>query len=324
MADGKTNTLTPRDFEKLLDDELSERTRNKIEEYELTYRELSEKERDACLIAVIDRLFSQDADASGQHRLGVWEKGWSENLDALISTPGDKDALTPRYFGKTDKKNIIRLNSNFVAADTDGFERKILAVILEWLFEKYMKDADSIYEFGCGTGHHLLQVREVNKSAKLYGLDWAEASQKIIAKMVEGGMLENAEGKRFDFFNPDYKLKLDKDSVVYTVAALEQVGENYKDFLDYLIGNKPKIVVHVEPIQELLDENNLLDYLSIAYAKKRNYLWGFLDYLKKNGVSVFWRVHIIWRNNRMAVFASGERLKKWKASFCVLWRFLIE
>jgi hypothetical protein len=33
--------------------------------------------------------------------------------------------------------------------------------LLDWVFEKYITNVDSVYEFGCGTGHNLLRVRDL-------------------------------------------------------------------------------------------------------------------------------------------------------------------
>ena len=154
-----------------------------------------------------------------------------------------------------------------------------LSIILEWLFEKYATQASSVYEFGCGTGHHLLRLRALNHSAKLYGLDWAEASQKIIEEMVAKGIAKDIVGRKFDFFNPDESFVLDDNSVAYTVGALEQVGSNHEKFIEYLIKNKPRVCFHVEPVGELLDDTNLLDYLTKEYYKKRNYLSNFIGHL---------------------------------------------
>lgn len=93
-------------------------------------------------------------------------------------------------------------------------------------------------------------------------------------------MDKKIEPHRFDFFEPDNSFEIKDKSVVYTVAALEQVGDNYKKFINYLLEKKPNICIHFEPISELLDENKLNDLLSIQYFKNRNYLNGFLDYLK--------------------------------------------
>src|SRR3989344_3164408 len=81
--------------------------------------------------------------------------------------------------------------------------------------------------------------------------------------------------------NPHKKLKLADNSAIYTLGSLEQVGSNYKAFVSYLLQNKPYICINIEPIAELLDENKLIDNLAIKYFKKRNYLDGYLDYLKR-------------------------------------------
>ena len=87
--------------------------------------------------------------------------------------------------------------------------------------------------------------------------------------------------RKFDYFNPDYRFKLPPKSAVFTRESLEQTGSKYKKFVQYLLKNKPQIVVHLEPITELLRENKLVDSLAIRYARKRNYLNEYLDYLRK-------------------------------------------
>jgi hypothetical protein len=91
----------------------------------------------------------------------------------------------------------------------------------------------------------------------------------------------NIHGFNFDFFKPDHSFKLDKNGAVITISALEQTGIKFNRFVNYLLKNKPEICIHIEPIYELLDDNNLMDFLSIKYIQKRNYLWGFLDHLRK-------------------------------------------
>ena len=65
------------------------------------------------------------------------------------------------------------------------------------------------------------------------------------------------------------------------MGLLEQVGHDYKAFISYLLKNKPAICINIEPIAEVLDANKLIDNLAIKYFRKRNYLNGYLDYLKK-------------------------------------------
>ena len=124
-----------------------------------------------------------------------------------------------------------------------------------------------------------MRLRDINPSAVLYGLDWTAASQKIISLLVDKKYASNIYGQRFDYYNPDMAFRLNKNAVVYTVASLEQIGSHHNKFIDYLLENRPTLCIHIEPISELLDENNFVDYLSIAYFRKRNYLSGFLTRL---------------------------------------------
>jgi len=272
----KTN-INYKDIEKLFDDKLSDYVKNKITGYKLAYSPLSENEKEQVLIRIVNTLLDPFLVYSGPHRLKQWEKGWGQNL-AEFKKEKTADSVFPHYHGKYE---INRLNQSFVKGMSPNYERNMLYVILDYVFDKYLREAENIYEFGCGTGHNLLKVREVNPSANLFGLDWAKSSQKIIKQMSDSGLAGNIRGYNFDFFKPSKKIKLADNSTIYTVAAIEQIGLNYKAFVSYLLKNKPDICLHVEPIAELLDENKLIDNLSIKYFRKRNYLNGYLDYLKK-------------------------------------------
>jgi len=151
---------------------------------------------------------------------------------------------------------------------------RMLYTIVDKYADKYMSKVMNIYEFGAGTGHNLLRMRLHNFFADLYGFDWARSSVKVMKRL-------GLTVKQFDFFNPDYKIVLEENSAVYTVAALEQTGNMYHAFVEYLLRNKPSIVVHIEPIPELLDKTKLIDYLSIKYMEKRKYLSDYLIYLKE-------------------------------------------
>jgi hypothetical protein len=272
----KKRTLTHKDFENLFKENLSDYVKKKICEYSLEYYDITDAERDSCIKTNIAALISKNLVKAGKHRLEQWEEGWKENLKNVIESQ-DINSIVPNYFGKYD---YVRINQTFVKPASKEFEYRTLCVIVDWLFDKYIREADAIYEFGCGTGYHLLRARKVNLTATLWGLDWVPASQEIIKQIASKGVISRLFAQRFDYFNPDMDFQLDKNSIVYTVASLEQTGSKFKKFVNYLIKNKSKLCIHVEPISELLDQNNLIDYLSIEYFKKRNYLDGFLTYLR--------------------------------------------
>ena len=273
----ETKVITQQEIEHYFKDDISNLVSEKLKNYNFMYQEVNNDERDHIIRAIVNDLMSNNLVRAGEHRQEKWESGWDENLKMLSST-GNIKSIIPMYFGKY---GVVRLGQRFIKTQSDDFEYKMLKLILDWLFYKYFRDAAHIYEFGCGTGHNLIHLREYNKKAVLWGLDWTKSSQEIIKNSAIN--LDDAKlyGYNFDYFNPDYKFKLDKDGILFTVASLEQIGNKFHKFVDFVLQNKPGLCIHVEPIAELLDENNLLDFLSIEYFKRRNYLDGFLTYLRE-------------------------------------------
>lgn len=269
--------LTPSDFEKAFGEKLSQYVKNKIRQYNFQYRKPTQKERDRFIKKILEILLDQSIEPVGKHRRPKWEKGWSENLSKYKKAAVIKN-LSPMYFGKYD---CIRWNQNFIIPLSKNFEANSLGLIQDWLFDLYLRQAKTVYEFGCGTGHNLLRLRTINKKAVLWGLDWTKSSQKLIDRIQQANPDPKLRSHNFDFFKPDYSFKLDKESVVLTIASLEQTGHEFKKFINYLVKEKPKLVIHIEPVYELLDKNNVFDYLSLKYFQKRNYLWGLLDYLRR-------------------------------------------
>ena len=299
------------DIAKLFNDELSDYVKNKISEYKLVCSPLSKSEEEQVYIKIINTLLDPFLVYSGPHRLKQWEKGWGQNLAELNKEKTTK-AIFPHYHGKYE---INRLNQAFVKGISPNYERNMLYVILDYVFDKYLRKAENIYEFGCGTGHNLLKAREVNPSANFFGLDWAKSSQKILKQMADTGLEKNIKGYNFDFFKPNVKIKLADNSAVYTVAALEQIGSSYKPFVSYLLRNKPAVCLHIEPIAELLDENKLIDNLSIKYFRKRNYLNGYLDYLKELEKKGKIKIIEAKRTYIGSLFIEGYSIIVWRPEF---------
>ncbi len=295
-----------KDFEEIFGEALSDRVGKKIEDYKFVYEDFTAEERDALILRILEVLNAPDIIRAGQHRLDQWNDGWAENLTLLKES--SPSALIPKYFGKYPR---LRWRQKFIKPISDNFEYNMLAAIQDWLFDRYLKDVGSIYEFGCGTGHNLKRAREANSEAILYGLDWVASSQEIIALTAEKENDKKLKGIRFDMFHPDKTLSLDENSGIYTIAALEQIGDGFKDFVAYLLDKKPKICIHVEPIGEVLDPRNLMDYLSLQYFKKRNYLNGFLEYLQGLEKEEKIVIHKVQRGYIGSLFIEGYSIIVW-------------
>lgn len=308
MADLREHVLSIRDFENFFKELIGPKAEDRIKAYGLRYADLSVQERDACIKRIVSVLLSENLVYSGEHRHDQWEKGWGENLDEL-SRNTSLEAMLPRYFGKYE---INRLNQEFIRPVSKNFEYNMLGVILDWLFEAYLSKHETVYEFGCGTGHNLLRLRSLNSGAELWGLDWARSSQVLIQKYAHLYSDKKLFARKFDYFNPDADFQLKRGSAVYTVASLEQIGAQYHAFVDFILKNKPDICIHVEPIEELLDENNLMDYLSLAYFKKRRYLSGYLTHLKDLESKGKLKIVKIRRNYIGSFFIEGYSVIMWR------------
>jgi hypothetical protein len=213
-----------------------------------------------------------ERDKAGKKRISDWQEGWKSN-----STNG---TLIPGYFGKYP---IIRMGGNFVTSTNNkSFELEYFAfvAIQRYIFQRYIPTVEHVYEFGCGTGHNLLRISGANQQLKsIVGLDWVNSTLDNVVSIQK--FLGNVSGEKFNMFEPDHSYRLEENSAVCTIASMEQLGNNFQEFFHYLLSNKPRYVIHIEPINELLgSESSLLDYLSVNYAKKRNYLNGYLDYLR--------------------------------------------
>jgi hypothetical protein len=306
IAEMPAHRITSSELEEMWKGKLSPRLCTRVAEENLQYRRLTHDERDAALRRVMGALIDPPA-AAGPHRLDDWEAGWSENLTMLEKTRS-LDSVVPKYFGK---HQVVRWAGDFAQPLSKNFEYYILSFLVEWALETWLCDVDSIYEFGCGPGYHLLRARKLFQDKNLIGLDWTTASQRILKQIVESGLGGNIEGRRFNFFAPDYNLDMNSNSGIYSVAALEQVGDRHEELIQFLLNKKPRICVHIEPINELLDIENLIDWLSISYVRKRNYLHNYLLRLRELEKEGRLTIHFQKRTWTGSLFLEGHSLVVW-------------
>lgn len=266
-----------------------------LSKVDLSFYELTDDERDKEILEQLKRIENDNKEVGTPERTMVWENGWGENLAELKKTHS-LDTLMPGYFRKDQP---FRLFQKFIRTDSDRFDLEIRRLIQKKYFEYYFGDYENIYEFGCGTGINLIELSRLYPEKKLHGLDLTRASVDILEILnLEFGI--DVTGKQWDFTNPDKEYHLEKNSAVYTVAALEQIGKQWDRFLEYLLEEKPSLVLHLEPVEELYDEDNLIDWLALQFHRKRHYLEGYytkLTELEKRGVIELLDVHRTYVGN---------------------------
>jgi len=274
-------SLRPGDFAKLFGTnvrDISPDCLRLIRVGDFRYTRLGREKRDAVIQSVLKRILFGEltvaGDASARTR---WEKGWTENLRNLARSHFSPSALTPKYIRQSQP---LRLFQDYVIPVNPRFELNWYKVFTRWLFKKYLSGVDTIYEFGCGSGINVAALARMFPEKKIVGLDWARSSEKIVNELARSHGW-NVEGRVFDFFQPDFNLRMDENSALLTIGALEQTGNRYGSFLKYILNNVPAVCVNIEPICEWYDENNLVDYMAMMFHKRRGYWEGFPAKLKE-------------------------------------------
>ena len=209
---------------------------------DLRFRLLDEPRRDQVILGILQKLDANAFSEVGEHRHDVWEKGWTENLGDFVGEGPSLDSLMPRFI-RPDQ--AVRLNKQFVLPGDPAFEWHYLTAFHEWLFRRYCGGAKAIYEFGCGSGYNLVQLAKIFSSVKLVGLDWADSAVQLVNSVGSKHGL-NLAGRHFDFFHPDTTLCMEPGSVALTICALEQIGDRFEEFLQFLLSQSPRLCVHHE------------------------------------------------------------------------------
>lgn len=268
------NKVTVQDIQSRYSHQINEKLVDKINKSELLYEPLNSIEFYDYIVNYINVL-SSNLIRAGESRISHWETGWKENLEEFKKTL-NPNSLIPKYHKKND---IARLNKQIIKTYSKDFDYHLHSFFVDGLLLKYIPDYDKVFEFGCGTGYHLFRLNEYFSNKAYFGGDWSVASQNNIKECAEASKINNIQGFNFNYFSPDYSIDV-KDSLVYTVASLEQIGENHDKVIKFFLDKKPGLCIHFEPIHEVLEEENLLDYLTIQYFNKRNYLKNYLTTLR--------------------------------------------
>lgn len=248
-----------------------------ITETDFRYRVLEGEERDKVILDALKRIESDQQVIGATERRDAWQRGWEENLRGLAASGYDLGTLIPKFI-RTNQP--IRLNRQYIMPTNPNFELDYFSVFRLWLFRKYLKDFDPIYDFGCGTGFNLVALAQMYPDKTLHGLDFVPSSRDLVNKIGEvyGWKIK---GHLFDMISPDESFEIEPGSAVLTSGSIEQLAGKFEAFLQFLLKRSPALCINIEPTIELYDESNLIDYLAMRFHRKRGYTEKYLPRLRE-------------------------------------------
>lgn len=240
---------------------------------EYTYLDYYEKSK------LMDQIRSHIDTVGARPTQRQWDSAWQEIYDAELNEPKYlQSARTSLITG-----NIFRWNQDYIGALDPKLEKKYHENVLKNIVENYFSNIDYVIEFGCGTGHNLQAVKRERPDVMVYGSDFTDSSLKCLNRL-------GIPGFKFDLRdsgdeNIPVELKNNHSRVgIFTMGALEQVGDKIDGFIEFCCSFRPAECIHVEPIVELYDPSNPVDQLAIDYHHARGYLKGLFPTLQQKGL----------------------------------------
>jgi hypothetical protein len=299
--------ITVEEFEEILGIKLSTEAEKFVNDNNFEYEFANLEEHHLGLIKFVNFLTEYKKE-SGPEYQEIWEKGWQQNLD-LFKSSGELIDLIPKF---VRKKEMIRLKGRWISPVNPDFETNFVMVLRDAVFRENFSNSSSIWEFGSGTGLNLVHLSKVLPDKRLFGCDWAKPSVQILAELNKKLNL-NIQGFQLDLFHPDnqFSENILENSGLFTIGTMEQLGQNYQPILDFILASNFRRIVHIETNYELYDENNFLDFLSMKYIVKRNWLRGYFSVLRD--LEKVGRVRIIQERKTFgSFFHDGYTITVWE------------
>ncbi len=275
----KSNSISPLELE-ITFPRISKSCLNLINSLDLKYSIIEGKEKEQLILDVLKKI---DEDVYNVGSQEIWNKQWEKIYQEFTNSNYNLNSLIPKFISMNQSNHQpLRYNNKFIKPLTRTFWIDYYSLFRQWLFDTLLKDIKYVYEFGCGSGYNLVALAQLNSIERtLHGLDFSSNSVKIINK-IQNIYGYDIKSDLFDMINPNsYPLKLEENCAVYTMNSIEQLGGKFHSFIQYLLKQKISLCVHVEPTIEFHDPNNLMDWLSVKFMKKRNYSISLLTYLRK-------------------------------------------
>jgi len=234
--------------------------------------------RDEVICGILKFLDEDRQRIGDEKRSQAWLDGWRENLYAYRNSDSDAN-LVPKFIRPGQP---VRFQGNYAKTSHSDFEHLYYRLLRAWIAHRYFANVDEVHEYGAGTGWNLLAMARMFPLKSFRGFDFVATAVDLI-NLVGATTSLDIRGDFFDFRRCGDVPSIDKRVGVYTCGALEQTASVIEPFVHWLLAwpVPPGVVVHLEPVPELMSENTLFDYLGRRFLDQRGYSRGLLPCLRQ-------------------------------------------
>lgn len=280
----------------------------------MEYEFLGGLEKNKLIFAIAKDIIDSNFRIVGQNDSTVWQKGWGEVFESVKDKENlDLNSLKPQY---VNKHSLLRIDGEYAISKSEDLMFNYDLILRKAIFFKYLSGAKKIVEFGCGTGTSQMILIELfrNSEVKLHATDWSLPALKIVDRISEKFKypVTTSPFNMLDLEGWD-KIKIDNETAILTVHAMEQLGSGFEKMLQKILAKKPKFCLHIEPMDEIYDTSKLNDYLAHSYHMKRNYLNGFFTRIKQLESEGRAKIHEYKRLQFGDRFHETYNILKWEA-----------
>jgi hypothetical protein len=231
------------------------------------------EERDALILEILNRIDADTQVIGAPERTETWERGWNESLERFRSLP-EIASLIPAFIRP---HQAVRFQKQFFMPT--GNEELDHVRVMQTRIGTMLQDCPNIAEFGSGTGYNLAKLATRFPQKNFHAFDFAPSAVEL-AELIRNKLNLNIYGHQFDMTKPEGDIRGGYGA--FTFGAIEQLAGNFVPFMEFLLEQRPRMVVHVEPTIELYDPANLVDALAIKFHRKRGYTEGMLPWLQND------------------------------------------
>lgn len=222
------------------------------------------------------RIESDTQVVGAPERTDVWDKGWRDALLRFRATHAERE-LIPAFI--RPGRPVRYLQEFYDTTKAPYWELDRIREVQRGILATKLSGAKSIHEFGCGTGFNLVALAKLMPGIEMVGYDFSPAAVSLVNEVGKELRL-NLKSQHFDMKYPFGALP--EGSGVFTFGAIEQLSGKFHTFVEWLVAQKPMVVVHIEPTLELYDPANEVDSTAIEFHRKRGYTFGFLPHLEQH------------------------------------------